>query len=315
MSHVASLSHVRHFIIKLVATTVLEHPVRGTTEYSISKDGLRLNHGKLQADKQEKTVVTLTGIKNIEKSSSPGCGRGNSTAIDSVINCLTQRFSSFRNQDIYKYMFWVDPANWSDIDTEMDAIRWCYERFQVTLDYGKIDFSRVKSEWKDFKRTVGHFYSGVTSAVKLWQKICAYRKLQFPNLIKIVEILLCLGPSNSTVEAGFSHLTGMLSDRRLSLHHSSMEDLLLIKINNLVWTEKERNAILESAVKSYISSKRRKCELDPPASTSTMEVHDHDHDHTDTCMDTECDNSDTDDEIDEHDNCSDIDSLWDRLID
>ena len=62
-----------------------------------------------------------------------------------------------------------------------------------------------------------------------------YRKLEFPNLYMLVEVALALVVSNSSVEAGFSRLTDILTDRRLSLSHEFMEDLFLIKTNAHIW--------------------------------------------------------------------------------
>ena len=56
--------------------------------------------------------------------------------------------------------------------------------------------------------------------------------------------------SNSEVEACFSSLTAKLTDRRLNMTHSVMENLLL-KINNMVWKKKDRNELIESALTEY----------------------------------------------------------------
>jgi transcriptional antiterminator len=98
-------------------------------------------------------------------------------------------------------------------------------------------------------------------AKSVWGKIIQYRRKLFPNICLMVELLLCLGMSNSTVESGFSHLTAMLRDNRLSLKHRTMENLLIIKINDLVWNNEEREDILESALNHFLQ-KRRKIKLE-----------------------------------------------------
>ena len=67
---------------------------------------------------------------------------------------------------------------------------------------------------------------------KIWQNIVIHRKDEYPNVCLLVSLLTCLSGSNSTVERAFSFFTLLLSDRRLSLHHETMEDLMLIKCNN-----------------------------------------------------------------------------------
>ena len=63
--------------------------------------------------------------------------------------------------------------------------------------------------------------------------------------------------SNSVVEAGFSSLTATLTDRKLNMTHSVMENLLLLKINNMVWKEKDRNELIETALTEYTKFRRK----------------------------------------------------------
>ena len=74
--------------------------------------------------------------------------------------------------------------------------------------------------------------------------------------------MLPLGPSNSVVEKGFSQLTTMLSDRRLSMKPITMENLMIIKVNHLTWSPEERDEIIERALEIYMQKKRRKMKLD-----------------------------------------------------
>ena len=108
---------------------------------------------------------------------------------------------------------------------------------------------------------VDMFYKGVKSS-DLWQKILTYKEKQFPNICLLAEIVLTLGPSNSVVEKGFSQLTAMLSDRRLSMKPITMGNLLIIKVNHLTWPPEERDEIIERALEIYMQKKRRKLKLD-----------------------------------------------------
>ena len=76
-----------------------------------------------------------------------------------------------------------------------------------------------------------------------------------------MELLTCIAGSNSAVERAFSLLTLLLSDRRLSMSHTTMEDLMLIKGNDKVWSTGERNEILFRAVQIYME-KQQKTRLD-----------------------------------------------------
>ena len=62
--------------------------------------------------------------------------------------------------------------------------------------------------------------------------------------------------SNATVERGFSDLTNIMTDRRLSLSHESMEMMLMIKINDYSWSDSERSSIINEATERYLKKRR-----------------------------------------------------------
>lgn len=182
-----------------------------------------------------------------------------------IKQCLRDRFKLELEDedDIYRQMrILTNPANWTSSHRETRALTEIGTRFMATLSNGESSFdpSKLASEWNDLKLIVKHNYLSV-KARKLWPKIFLYRKREIPNVCAVIELLLCIGLSNSTVERGFSSLTSMLSDRRLSLHHKTMENLLLIRVNNLSWTDTEREDILNRSVNAYLS-KRRKCKME-----------------------------------------------------
>ena len=141
-------------------------------------------------------------------------------------------------------MLWINPANWSESNSEIESIKALAFHFKEPLEHLSFQECKLEREWKDLKLMVKHFYSGVKGK-QLWNNIFVYRKKEFPNVSLIAELVLCIGVSNSVVEGGFSHLTCMLSDKRLSLNHNTMENLLMIKINNKVWSESEKNGIID----------------------------------------------------------------------
>ena len=90
------------------------------------------------------------------------------------------------------------------------------------------------------------------------KKIFTYRKKELPNILKIVQLVLCCSSSNKAVKSSFSILTAMLSDRRLSMSHETMEDNMIISSNAKVLTEQGKEEILQNAMKKYLTNKRRK---------------------------------------------------------
>ena len=68
----------------------------------------------------------------------------------------------------------------------------------------------------------------------------------------LAEIVFCISASNSTVEKVFSTLTTLLSDHHLTMKHSTMEDCLAITGNSSVWSEREKDGILNGTIKKYL---------------------------------------------------------------
>ena len=93
-------------------------------------------------------------------------------------------------------------------------------------------------------------------ACDLWRRILKFKKLEYPNLAVLAELVMCLSGSNSTVERSFSLLRNMLSDKRLSMHHNTMQMLLKIKLNDRLWQDNEREEILARALEIYQRKRR-----------------------------------------------------------
>ncbi|MCP4484342.1 MAG: hypothetical protein GY823_07275 [Flavobacteriaceae bacterium] len=85
-----------------------------------------------------------------------------------------------------------------------------------------------------------------------------YKRNEYPNLCICAEIIITMSGSNSTVEQAFSTLRLLLSDRRLRMKHSRMEQLLFICANDKNWSDDEREEILERNVELYLEKRRKK---------------------------------------------------------
>lgn len=214
-------------------------------------------HLKRKYANREHTSVSYQGMKNINSASTTVNSLKSST-LQAAQHCLKQRFSAF-DSEIYKHMLWLDPANWVEVEEDVKSLVYLSSHFEVTLSHnGKFNGSeaKLKREWKDLRLVIKHYYNGVKASI-LWEKIFQYRRKEFPNVCLLAEIVFCIGVSNSSVEKGFSHLTCMLSDRRLNLKHSTMEDLLMIKINNLVWNPTEREELMEASLENFMETRRK----------------------------------------------------------
>ena len=120
------------------------------------------------------------------------------------------------------------------------------------------------SEWKRFKFYVkANYKPAERDARNVWKGTLQYHRNEYPNLCLLAEIIISLSGSNSSVERAFSTLSNILSDKRMSSKHATLENLLLVKLNDKVWNDVEREEIIESALAIYLK-KRRKRRLDQP---------------------------------------------------
>ena len=68
------------------------------------------------------------------------------------------------------------------------------------------------------------------------EKIYKFKMVEFPNMCLLSKVVMSQSASNSTVERAFSILTLLLSERRLHMKHSTMEEILMINLNNKNWS-------------------------------------------------------------------------------
>ena len=195
------------------------------------------------------------------------------TIIPSVEKFLKERFASF-DDGVYSSMTWVDPAYWNEEPAKdlekMDTLSNHFEEMGISIEK-----CRLKREWKELRALYDRFYA-TCNVLAFWKKIFAFKKQQFPNICKLVEMVLSIGPSNAVVECGFSQLTATLSDRRISLNHSTMENLLLLKVNSHVLNEEEVDKIMQLSVQKFLSKKRKRTTEgnSPPSKRQQIESED-----------------------------------------
>ncbi|XP_033632523.1 zinc finger protein 862-like [Asterias rubens] len=226
----------------------------------ISRDLPKEGHMRRSAENRQYSTVSLEkmaqrnlrhGVNDVSESLCQKC-------IPLLMKRLDDRFSSFNNESVFTSMSWLNPANWreDDVTAEVEAMEAVAAHFSTSLAAVGFQSNKIKREWQMLKVLHKTFYRG-TKTKDMWGQIIKYRRNDMPNMCLLVEVAMAIGVSNSTVECGFSILTSMLSDRRLSLNHNTMEDLLLIKANHLVWEEHERDDILEDALKLFMLKRRK----------------------------------------------------------
>lgn len=226
----------------------------------------------------------------------PGLQKMQQKMLPELVQCLSERFSSF-NDKMYQQMVYTEPANWdlSNYHAEVDSII----NFAKHLE-GKatttLDQSCLQEEWANFRLMYKQFDNKFKTAKQLWSQIFQYSRDSFPNLCNLASLVLSIGPSNSIVEGGFSHLTSMLSDRRLSLSHQVMEHLLMLKVNQTAFAESEIDQMISTAVECFMLAKRRKMILeDGPQAAKKVKVAETEEPKSDSDSDIESDEDYDDD--------------------
>ena len=88
----------------------------------------------------------------------------------------------------------------------------------------------------------------------------------------MAKIYFIFSTSNSVVERASKYLTLLLSDKRLSLKHKATKSLMEINLSDQIWTEKEKNEILERAVDVYLSKQQGNKIAELPTKVSHMKL-------------------------------------------
>lgn len=133
--------------------------------------------------------------------------------------------------------------------------------FKDPLKEANFDCYIVHKEWRKFKNLARSHFSGLDGH-SLWEEKLIYKRIEFKNVYLMVEIVVSLSASNSTVEKAFNLSKLRLLDKRLSLKHETIKNLIKIKLSDKIWTEKEKNIILV-----YLSKRRGKKIAEPVSRT------------------------------------------------
>lgn len=149
----------------------------------------------------------MAGLRYSSKAREVAAAAKKSTAIN-LSTLLRERFPE-NNSEIYDAMRIYDPQYWGE-DPEYGRKEVCMllERFKVPLSEAGIDETALFVEWKlcsIFARCqMGEM---LKDAKVMWQRILTFKRLEYPNLCLLIELITCVAGSNSAVERAFSLLT------------------------------------------------------------------------------------------------------------
>lgn len=175
-----------------------------------------------------------------------------------IKDMLEDRFLNSYNDDIIESMSWFDLKNWQDEKSYgLSDFNSLYEHFKTPLDAAGYDHDLIKREWIAVRRHILCHFQKKDRAQDVWKKVLFEKRDEFPNVCLMVELVITFSGSNSTVERSFSLLTNMLSDRRLSMSHKTMNMLLKIKISDKLWNDIERKELIDRALEIFLNKRRR----------------------------------------------------------
>ncbi|XP_057291024.1 uncharacterized protein LOC130613711 isoform X1 [Hydractinia symbiolongicarpus] len=206
---------------------------------------------------------------------------------ESLIKVLKERFCDYkRDKELYTSMRFIDMEYWeSDRDYGNREIILLHNHSAKSLVYAGFDLNRSLVEWKKFKIHAATHYNKM--AVRdMWKSVLTYKRESFPNVSLLVSLILSISGSNSSVERCFSTVTSILSDRRLSMAHDTLEDTLIISGNDNLWSPQEREEIIERARVLYMA-KRRRLKLNTSEPNRIDNITDDDRSDDDSCSSDE----------------------------
>ena len=211
-------------------------------------------HEKKKIENREFSNINVQGFTYRKKGLKGAASKVSKTA-ENLKEILSTRFDTF-DLPIYKNMRFFDPKYWKAGEKSYgeDQIKYLYNHFQVPLDKHNFDLTKSLKEWQSFKILVEEAYSDFL-ALELWKVIITKRANEFPNLVLLAKLLMCISGSNSTVERAFSVLTQITTSLRVNLKHDVMEDIMIISCNNQAWSKSEKEEILEKAYAIYRSKR------------------------------------------------------------
>ena len=196
--------------------------------------------------------VELVGMKFVEENSYQVAIREKKKVCDKLKDVIDTKYKDFDKQ-VFQNMKWFNPETWGN--QEVAQITGFYEHFKEPLDHVNFSLNFCLKEFKKFKNYVHVNHEG-KKARDIWKDFLKTRRLEYPNLALIAELMMCLSCSNSSVERAFNLLTMLLSDQRLNTSHDTINAILNININDKVFSEGEKNEILKEAVESFMEKRR-----------------------------------------------------------
>ena len=151
--------------------------------------------------------------------------------INSIVSCIGNRFSSFKEDPVIMATEIIDPSSYPSepealLDYGLDEVQTITDHFKSLLLKKGCDVTKIEREWMKAKQDIQKHHQK-EQFLPLWKKMLL-KSDKYPNLLHLIRIILVLPVATSQVERQFSFIKRFLGDWRLSLKASTIEDLLRI---------------------------------------------------------------------------------------
>ena len=105
------------------------------------------------------------------------------------------------------------------------------DHFRPVLEKNGVDVEKAELEWPQLRRDIYKCrYMWESANLKPWETIMQQFKEDYPNILDVFDLLLCISPASAEVERGFTQLKLIKNDRRNSLKGTSLNKLLAVRM-------------------------------------------------------------------------------------
>lgn len=153
--------------------------------------------------------------------------------VDNIIACIGKRFSTFSTDPVLLAAEIFAPVNFPTEEKLLEEfgeeeIHNLCKHFEPLLTKNGCNVAEIDREWFRAKDDIVRHHKDQTFLL-LWSSFLMEKGNMYPNLLHLIKIILVFPVFTSQVERQFSIMKRVQGDWRLSLHTSTIEDLLLIK--------------------------------------------------------------------------------------
>ena len=207
---------------------------------------------------------------------------------DTILACLKNRMVTEECELLTHALSILATQGWGRGDNASfgyAALQYIAARFQAPLESANIDTSKLQGEWDEVVDYATKYLNIATEENNtiLWKLSNCPQSKEWPNILGVFELLLCLPMSNGHLERVFSQLKLIKSDRRTSLSENRLDSLLRVVTTgpqlpqwdpsgafDLWWREKRRRNVEDSRA----PPKRQQRELEETADEQSYNLDD-----------------------------------------